>query len=145
MVKRIAQFMWSSRVQFAKYVVVGLSGVVLDIGSLWFLKERLAWNAVFAVVVNQAVLLGYNFSLNKYWSFQNTDIPHAQAVRYLSLAGFNYAFAIAMMYLWHDRLGFHYLGVRIGSIACMTLWNFILYKKWVYKTVAVHNSDASPG
>lgn len=133
MVKKILNYAWTNRAQVAKYLIVGIGGVILDISSLAVLKEVFGWTPVAAVIVNQAVLMTANFTLNKYWTFRNTEMPHKQAVRYLMLAAWNYSFSIASMYLFHDQLGYNYLLVRAGSIAAMTSWNFILFKTWVYR------------
>ena len=86
-----------------------------------------------AMILNQIILLNYNFLLNKYWSFRNRAMPHKQLVRYLSLAIFNYLFAVGTMYLFNHILNFDYRLVRVATIAIMVSWNFLLYKYWVYK------------
>lgn len=120
--------------QFIKYAVVGGSGLILDIGLLVIFKEWVGLSATMAVLVSQIIVLGYNFTLNKYWSFAENSLPHKQIVRYGILAGWNYLFSGGTMYFFHEVLGANYLMVRLGAIACMVLWNFILYKKWVYKS-----------
>lgn len=133
MLKRSIEYLWSLRTQFAKYFVVGFSGLLLDMATLIMFKEWLHWSAVLAVVINQILLLSYNFLLNKYWSFKNKEMPHRQIVRYLTLAAFNYGFSVIAMYVFHDRFfQFDYRLVRIITIACMVSWNFFLYKHWVY-------------
>lgn len=119
--------------QFFRYVVVGGSGVFLDIGLLIIAKEWLGIGATMGVIVTQLVVLAYNFILNKYWSFQSTHLAHKQLVRYLSLAACNYGFSAFAMYIGHDIFGWYYVAVRIGTIALMVTWNFALYKWWVYR------------
>lgn len=133
MVRKTIAYAWSVRKEFTKYFVVGFSGLFFDIGTLIFFKEIFGINPVFAVILNQALLLTYNFSLNKYWAFRNTAMPHKQLVRYLILAGINYLFSIGAMYIGHDVYGFDYRFVRITTIAIMVSWNFFLYKYWVYR------------
>jgi len=131
--KRIVSFFWSLRHQFIKYFIIGISGVILDIGSLVLLKEYFHLMPVVAVVINQVFLLAFNFTLNKYWSFRDHQLPHRQMMRYLMLAGFDYLFSITIMYYFNQLLGYDYRLVRIASIAAMVSWNFFLYKYWVYK------------
>lgn len=133
MLKRIIKFAWNSRNEITKYLIVGVSGLAIDIGTLTILKENAGLTPVLAVVLNQLLMLAYNFSLNKYWSFRNRDMPHWQLIRYLMLAGWNYIFSVGSMYFFHQQFGFEYRLVRIASIAVMTLWNFALYKFWVYQ------------
>jgi len=132
MIKRTVKYFWSVRHQFAKYFIVGFSGFLMDMASLILLKEVFGWAPVVAVIVNQAFLLTYNFTLNKYWSFRNKEMPHKQLVKYLILAVVNYGFSILTMYIFNHKFRFDYRLVRIVSIACMVSWNFFLYKYWVY-------------
>lgn len=133
MVKRMINYAWSVRHEFSKYFIVGVSGLILDMGTLILFKEWFGLTPTVAVVVNQAIILTYNFLLNKYWSFRNKEMPHKQIVRYVLLAGFNYAFSVFIMYIGSERLGYDYRAVRIATIAAMVAWNFLLYKYWVYR------------
>jgi len=135
MIKKTFSYFWSVRHQFTKYFIVGISGVFLDLATLIFFKEFFGFNATVAVVCNQILMLTYNFLLNKYWSFKNKEIPQKQIVRYLILAGFNYFFSVGVMYLFNHLVNYDYRLVRIATIAVMVLWNFFLYKYWVYREV----------
>lgn len=130
---QILNYFYSLRHQFAKYFIVGFSGVFLDMGTLIIFKEYLGWTPVLAVVVNQLLIMAYNFSLNKYWSFKSKTLPHKQIVRYLILAGCNYLFSIIIMYFFNHKMGLDYRWVRLSTIVVMVSWNFFLYKYWVYK------------
>ncbi len=133
MAHRIVRYLWQSRKEVFKYAIVGGSGVAIDIVSLAFMKEQMGIAPTIAVVINQAFLIGYVFFLNKFWSFRNTDMPQKQFVRFLILATGNYIFSVAAMYVFNHILLYQYLLVRLGSIALMTSWNFVLYKQWVYR------------
>lgn len=133
MIKKTIAYFWSLRRQFLKYFAVGISAVILDMGSLIFFKEILGMAPVVAVAVNQILILIFVFTLNKYWSFQDHSLAtHRQIVRFLILATFNYFFAVAAMYIFNHRLKFDYRLVRLVSIAAMVSWNFFIYKYWVY-------------
>ncbi len=141
MIQRVISHAWSLRREFAKYFIVGFSGVFLDIATLLLFEKVFGVRPVLAVVMNQAILLTYNFTLNKYWSFRSRAMPHKQIVRYLSLAGFNYVFSVAAMYVGNERLGFEAVAVRVATIAVMMSWNFILYKFWVYRDLPARATD----
>jgi len=133
MVKKTISYFWSLRREFIKYFIVRFSGLFLDMGSLILLKEVFDILPWMAVLMSQAVLLVYNFTLNKYWSFRNKVMHHKQVIRYLSLAMFNYFFSFGTMYVFNHIMGYDYRMVRILSIAVMVSWNFFLYKYWVYR------------
>lgn len=139
MFKKTIKYAWSIRHQFVKYFIVGFSGLFLDMATLILFKEKLGLIATLAVVLNQFIVLIYNFTLNKYWSFKNKEMPHKQVMRYLALAAINYAFSVLIMYIFSDKIGFDYRLVRICTIALMVGWNFFLYKYWVYKIETEEN------
>ena len=130
--------------QFAKYFITGISGVILDMVTLILFKEIFGWLPVVAVIVNQILLLGYIFLINKYWTFKNKEIPHKQIIRFLILAGFNYLFSVFVMYIFNHKFGFDYRLVRLASIASMVSWNFFLYKYWIYAELS-QKSYSHPG
>ncbi|PIR04093.1 MAG: hypothetical protein COV59_02830 [Candidatus Magasanikbacteria bacterium CG11_big_fil_rev_8_21_14_0_20_39_34] len=138
--KRIIHFFWSNRLQFVRYFFVGVSGAVIDIGTLILFKDQFGWNPTLSVVLNQLLIIAYNFNLNKYWSFKNRELPHKQFVRYMILVGGNYLLAITIMYFFNEILGFDAVFVRIFSIGLSVAWNFPLFRKWVYKERHVYNS-----
>jgi putative flippase GtrA len=130
---KLVKHTWTLRYQFIKYFIVGISGFVLSFSLLVFAKEILDVSAVTATAVIGILMMSFNFLLNKYWSFRNKAMPHKQIVRYLILSAANYVFSIFAMYLFHDRFGWDYKLVNIGTVAMMVSWNFLLFKYWVYK------------
>lgn len=136
------------RHQFARYFMIGFSGVIIDIVSLYLLKQFAHLRPVVAVIVNQVFLLNYIFLLNKYWAFKTKGVTHKQVIRFFILAGINYAVAIVWMLFFNEKLGINYLLARVANIAVAVAWNFLLYKYWVYKQEAdfgLQTSDYSSG
>ncbi len=126
-------YTWTHREQFIKYFAIGISGTVLDILTLWILKEFFGLIPVVAVIINQIFILLYIFLFNKKFSFQARGNTRNQMFRFLVLAGANYLFAISWMWLWSQYFGYNYLLVRICNIVLAVAWNFLLYREWVYK------------
>jgi len=118
--------------QFIKYFIVGLSAVILDLITLYLLKAVIGLSAVWSIVANQLLISSYVFLLNKYWVFASSGALARQAVRYFSLAAVNYFIAIVWMWFFNEQLGFNYLLVRLVNIALSTIWNFLLYRFFVY-------------
>lgn len=127
--------LWLMKKEFAKYFLIGISAVVLDIATLFIFKEYLRLRPVSAVIINQLFLLNYVFYLNKYWAFKNRDITKPQIIKFFLLAGANYIFSVLWMLIWNEHLGFNYLLVRLINIALAVSWNFLLYKFWVFKNI----------
>lgn len=118
--------------QFIKYVIVGGIGVFLDIGTLILFSEVFGIIPWVSVVLNQVIVLSFNFTLNKYWSFQNKQMVHQQVFRYITLASTNYVLSVVAMYVCNEVLGYQYVVVRLVTLAVMVAWNFLVYKYWVF-------------
>jgi putative flippase GtrA len=134
MLKKICNYLLQNKIQFLRYVVVGLSGFLIDISTLYALSKIYNINPTIAVVFNQMIVLAYNFTLNRLWTFGGGGTPQKQLVRYLILMFCNYFLSVILMYIFNEIWGIDEILVRIGSIALMVLWNFALYKTWVYKS-----------
>jgi putative flippase GtrA len=134
MFQKLYQLFLTHRKQILRYFVTGVSAVFLDILTLFIFKEYLHIRPVWAVVINQILILNYVFFLNKYWSFEDkSGASHKQAFRFFILQAFNYAFSVFVMWFFNEELGFNYLLVRLACIILMTSWNFLVYKFWVYR------------
>lgn len=133
--------LWGFRREFIKYFIIGFSGFLLDIGSLYLLKQYLGLKPYLAVIINQPGLLAYVFSLNKFWSFRAGGMARKQLIRFLLLAGLNYLISALWMWGLNEKLNLQYLIARTLNVALAVGWNFFLYKYWVYwKTdPLVHN------
>jgi len=133
MIKKTALYFYSLRHQFIKYFIVGFSGFFIDIGVLMVCKEIFHIRPIFSVIISQFFALAYNFSLNRFWSFKSSHMPHKQLVRYSILMTFNYIVSFVAMYIFNEQLSVDYRLVRIATVVCMASWNFFLYKYWVYR------------
>jgi putative flippase GtrA len=133
MIKIFISKFWLLRAQFMRYFIIGFSAFILDIGSLYLLKEYGHVSPVVAVIINQLFILNYVFFLNKHWSFKAVGITHRQLVKFFLLATGNYLISIAWMWLLNHQLKIFYLYVRISNVVLAVTWNFLLYKYWVYR------------
>lgn len=134
MIRKLVLHIWESRREFAKYFTIGISGVLLDLGTLYLLKEYAHLQPVEAVIVNQLFLINYVFFLNKYWAFGSKGMTRRQMVRFYFLAGFNYLVSVLWMWFFTEQLHVYYIIARLANVALAVAWNFLLYKHWVYKS-----------
>lgn len=132
LIRRLFLHYWEHRGQFARFFVTGGTGTLLDIASLYCIKEYAGLRPIWAVVLNQILAIIYVFTLNKYWTFKAGGVTHRQAVKFAILCGFNYVFALVWMYFGNEIFGLNYLFVRLANIALAAGWNFLIYKHWVY-------------
>jgi len=126
-------FLKNNWYQILKFLIVGISTAFIDLISLIILKEKFSFSPVWAVVLNQILVVAYNFSLNKHWSFNNRSKSWPQIIKYGSLLLVNYLISITLMAIFTKVFAIDYRLVRLGSIGLMFVINFIAYKYWVYK------------
>lgn len=75
-----------------------------------------------------------SFMLNKLWSFNNREKNIMQIIRYIIVFGFNLFFTNFVMYIVSNNISVKYLMIiKFGLVILTTLWNFFLYKYFVYR------------
>ncbi len=133
MFNRLWQQFWPHRTQFIRYFVIGFSGFLLDIFTLYLCKEWIDLTQTQAVLLNQPFIIAYVFALNRLWSFRSSGVAHQQLARFFMVACGNYMFSAAWIWLISEKIGVQYLIARTLNVALAVSWNFLIYKHWVYK------------
>jgi putative flippase GtrA len=125
---------------FIRYVLVGILGTSVDLGSLYLLVQlsgitpHQSW--LFPVFVTVAFMLAVvnNYILNRIWTFQSqTTQISAEFMRFfvVSLAGL--LFTQVLMWLFIS-LGIWYLLAKALTSLSIMVWNFALNKLWTFRT-----------
>lgn len=130
---KIKEFFQSNWKQIYKYIGSGALSVGIDYIVLFLLTEWAGLYYLYSVTVSYFCGFFTNFFLNKYWTFQKKEGTSAQMLRYALLAGGNYLLTLSLMYLLTSLLGINYLISRGAVLVMVICWNFLLYKKVVYK------------
>jgi putative flippase GtrA len=111
--------------KFLKFGVVGLSGMAVDFGITFLLKEKLRVNKYFSNTCGFLAAASSNFILNRLWTFQSDDPDIAfQYVKFLSLSIVGVLLSNAIIYLLHDRWKWNFYFAKLVSIALVVFWNF---------------------
>ncbi|MBN1412835.1 MAG: GtrA family protein [Spirochaetales bacterium] len=123
-----------ARNQFIKYLVVGFSSAALEFSGLWFLVEMLKFKAVIANLIVYTVIFWFNYLLNRFWSFQSKDNFFKQVLMYGVLFAWNLYIINYLLFGWLvETIGWHYLITKVLMIGLIVTWNFIIYKKVIYR------------
>ncbi|MGE5613009.1 MAG: GtrA family protein [Bacillota bacterium] len=116
-----------------RYVITGLSSAAIEFTLLYVFKDMAGLSVITANSAALSIVFWFNFLMNRYWSFKSTMKLQKQLVMYLLLFLFNLLASDAIMYLLVEKLSIQYLFAKVLSIGAMVCWNFILYKKVIYK------------
>ena len=114
------------------YLVVGGLTVVVDIGLLALLHESFGVPLGVATTVAFCTAVVVNFLLNRTamssWGSRGLT---QHALRYGSLVVANYVITLAVV-TTAGHVGDRYLVAKVAVVAASTLWNFLLYRHWVF-------------
>ena len=121
-----------------RYLIVGVISVAIDYGSLMAGYHLFGWPL--AAATTTAFLLGLvaNFLMTKFWTFKSAATKHTakqsahQAVMVTMLVCFN----LLVTNLVVTQLDKVHIGPEISKLvttAMVTLWNYALYKKVIFK------------
>lgn len=113
--------------KFIKFGVVGCSGMIVDFGVTYLLKEKAKLNKFLSNSAGFVLAATNNYIWNRLWTFhsKNEDIP----VEYLSF------FIISLIglginnltiYLLADRLKWNFYFSKICATAVVMVWNFTM-------------------
>jgi putative flippase GtrA len=114
------------------YLVVGGLTVVVDIGLLALLHESFGVPLGVATTVAFCTAVVVNFLLNRTamssWGSRGLT---QHALRYGSLVLANYVITLVVV-TTAGHVGNRYLVAKLAVVAASTLWNFLLYRYWVF-------------
>jgi putative flippase GtrA len=134
-------------IKFAKFALVGCSGLAVDFSATFLCKEVLRINKYVANSLGFVCAASSNYLLNRLWTFNSNDPDMARQYMYffaIALAGL----ALNNFFVWllHDHLKVNFAKsaeklnllparflspklnfyiAKMMAIFCVTLWNFL--------------------
>lgn len=115
-----------------RYIFVGGTSFVLDIGLLILLYQFLDLNLALATSIAYWVSIGYNFTLNRRWTFSVAEIESLQRhiAAYLMLLAFNYLFTVIVVSTLGQVI---YFGLaKAVAVGIQTIWTYKIYKDYIF-------------
>jgi putative flippase GtrA len=118
--------------QLARYVVVGGSTFGLDFSLLFLLHGEAGLALGLAISIAYWLSVGYNFSLNRTWTFSLKDRANLRKhlSLYLVVLGFNYLFSFSFILLLDHHL--NYLVAKALAVLIQTSWTYYIYKHLIF-------------
>lgn len=113
--------------KFIKFCVVGFSGMVIDFGTTWLLKEKVKVNKYFANSTGFILAATSNYFWNRFWTFHSENnhiVTEYFSFIIISLIGL--AINNLIIYILSDRLKFNFYLAKLIAIGVVTVWNFIM-------------------
>jgi putative flippase GtrA len=121
--------------KFLKFGVVGFSGIFIDFGVTWLLKERFKIHKYFANSCGFLLATVSNYLLNRYWTFESHD-PKAfeQFGKFFAIALVGLLFSNLIIYTLNDKLKINFYLSKVFAIVAVSLWNF--FANYIYTFAA---------
>src|SRR5829696_4867048 len=125
----------AGRTNFVKFLVVGLTGLLVNSLVLAAFTELSAIHyIVSAVIATQASTL-WNFGLTERWVFGQRQTERGFWTRLVSFLLMNNAMLLLrapIMTLLVSQLGVHYVLANLASLFAMTVFRYLFADKWIW-------------
>lgn len=112
--------------KFLKFGVVGFSGIIVDFGITYVLKEKLRIHKYVANSTGFVMATISNYLLNRYWTFNTGDnAQFSQFGKFFGIAIVGLALNNLLIYLLNDKLKVNFYVSKAIAVAIVSVWNFL--------------------
>jgi len=121
--------------QAAKYYAVGASGVVVNLGLLFYLTEYVGLWYFLSYTLAISASITSNFILNKFWTFRDSINSQRTIVMYVKFASVSFlgmAIQLGSVYFLVESLSIYYMLAALISISIAGAINFIINRSWTF-------------
>ena len=111
--------------KFVKFSVVGISGLAIDFGITWLVKEVLKGNKYIANSLGFSLAVVNNYLWNKYWTFQDADPAFLEQFgKFLAISTLGLLINNLIIYVLNRHINFYL--AKLFAIVIVVIWNFIM-------------------
>ena len=125
---------FSNLAKFIKYGLIGLIGLILDMGLFYILHKLLGVNYVLSNIVSSSTAILHNFILNSYFTFRVTDKKLQRFLSFYGIALIGLVFSTLLLALFIDILGIDSMVSKLISIFTVAIFQYFLNKKLTFHT-----------
>ena len=120
--------------QLIKFALVGITGMGLDFGTTWLLKEKVKINKFIANASGFSIAVVNNFILNKYWTFDNQNpIATEQFVKFLVISIVGLGINSLLLFILLKKIKGNFYLVKLAVIGLVFFWNFSANYLYTFK------------
>lgn len=131
---------WNEWEKLGKFCFVGLSGVLVNVGSLYLFTEYIGLYYIISSLVAIEISILSNFFLNDYWTFKLKDkadeytqnrFKRFFSFQCISIVGL--IINIGILYFLTDFFGIYYLVSNLIGIVIVFFWNYLMNRHVTWK------------
>lgn len=132
--KTLSEFLTPAALnQMKRYLITGFSSAAIELSLLYILKDIAKLSIIEANSIALTIVFWFNFLMNRFFSFKSSGSIKKQLIMYGILFVFNLGASDLIMHLLTSSLHIQYLLAKVFAIGAVVCWNFVLYKKVIYK------------
>lgn len=132
--KTISEFLTPAAIsQMKRYLITGFSSAAIELSLLYILKDIVKLGIIEANSIALTIVFWFNFLMNRFFSFKSSSNIKKQLIMYGILFIFNLGASDLIMHVLTSMLNIQYLLAKVFAIGLVVSWNFVLYKKVIYK------------
>lgn len=114
-------------IKFMRFCLVGFTGLIIDFGTTWLLKEKVRINKYIANSTGFILAATSNYILNRIWTFHSENrhiFTEYSLFILISLAGL--AINNFVIFLLNDKMKLNFYFSKLIAVGVVTCWNFIM-------------------
>lgn len=117
-------------ISIIKFGITGLSGMVVDFGTTWLIREKLKWNQYFANTCGFTLAVINNYLINRYWTFESSQYWVPEFGRFVLFSVIGLLLNNLLLYLFHEKAGIRFYFSKVMAIGVVFIWNFLT--NWLF-------------
>ena len=111
--------------KFLKFGVVGFSGLFVDFGVTYLVKEKLKGHKYLANSIGFILAASSNYILNRLWTFESHDANIGlQYIKFFAVSIVGLIFSNAIIWVLHERLKLNFYIAKVLAVGVVMIWNF---------------------
>ncbi|HMM11296.1 MAG TPA: GtrA family protein [Bacteroidales bacterium] len=124
--------------KFLRFGVVGFSGLFVDFGITWLLKEYARWQKYLSNAIGFIAAASSNYMLNRWWTFQSTNPNVAgEYIGFVFIALLGLIINTLMLWLLVSRVRMNFYISKAFATALVMVWNFVANLVFTFNGMAL--------
>jgi len=119
--------------KFVKYALVGVLGLVVDMGVFYLMNKRFGVNYVVSNITSSTLAVIHNFILNSYFTFKVTDKKLKRFASFYFIALLGMGISTALLALFIDGLKMDSMVSKFISVFVVAICQYFLNKKLTFR------------
>lgn len=111
--------------KFLRFAAVGFSGLLVDFGITWLLKEKVGVQKYLSNAIGFMAAASSNYMLNRWWTFQSTNPNVAiEYTGFILISALGLAINTLILWLLVSRIRMNFYVSKAFATVVVMAWNF---------------------